>query len=334
MNNPFLNIALFIFMFSSYGITQQNLVPNPSFEEHSSCPLLNDLGDGQFTRCTDWWYPSFLGTPDYFCACNDTIPGANQGIVSVPNNFQGYQHAFDGECYVGAGQYEVYPNNGEVVGREMIRTKLLSPLKACTTYELTMRVSAADKSTHLLSKLQFLLTKENEEYSSFSELVDVPYQELEIANIDTIDWRIVKCKFQANGGECYLTIGDFGIVDTTELIFNDSAAIYIFGTYFPYFYIDSVNLKVIGEVTDCLPILPNFFSPNGDGDNDFFTIESTEIKHLQIVNRWGNQIKELDALNPVWDGKDNSGIECVEGTYYFIGDYQGTPLNGFIQLVR
>ena len=323
-------------MFSTYGFTQQNLVPNPSFEEHSSCPLLNDLGDGQFTRCTDWWYPtaSYVGTSDYFCACNDTVGGANQGVVGVPDNFWGTQEAYEGSCYVGFGLYDYSILNNAVVERELISTKLIEPLKACYLYELSFQISYAEKSSHGINEIQFRVTKENEYYATIDEVPQDNIYRIQLDQIDTAEWTNARYQFVASGMEQYLTIGYFTDVDTTQLFFNDSSLIYIFGSYGTYFYADSVNLKIIGEVENCLPTLPNFFSPNGDGDNDYFSIEAMEIERLQIVNRWGNGIVELDAVNPVWDGKDNSGLECLEGTYYYVGEYHGSPLNGFIQLVR
>ena len=52
---------------------------------------------------------------------------------------------------------------------------------------------------------------------------------------------------------------------------------------------------------------PNAFTPNRDGINDVFTIESTSIRsegyHLYIFNRWGNVIFQSTTPNEGWDGK-------------------------------
>ena len=52
--------------------------------------------------------------------------------------------------------------------------------------------------------------------------------------------------------------------------------------------------------------IPNAFTPNGDGDNDVFTIvpyEGTEvIERLTIYNRWGQRIYVGTGANASWDG--------------------------------
>ena len=88
--------------------------------------------------------------------------------------------------------------------------------------------------------------------------------------------------------------------------------------------------------------LPNVFTPNGDGVNDFFKlIESEGIVELEcvIVNRWGNVVQEFDAPNFQWNGEDKKGNGLNDGTYFYIVKAKtgnGTELekSGFVQLVR
>ncbi|PKP51774.1 MAG: hypothetical protein CVT95_00075 [Bacteroidetes bacterium HGW-Bacteroidetes-12] len=66
--------------------------------------------------------------------------------------------------------------------------------------------------------------------------------------------------------------------------------------------------------------IPNVFSPNNDGNNDFFFVESFELDALdmKIYNRWGEKIFEANEINAAWDGKTTSGNESSEGTYFYI----------------
>lgn len=54
-------------------------------------------------------------------------------------------------------------------------------------------------------------------------------------------------------------------------------------------------------------VMPNIFSPNGDGANDVFKpffLGEMDIVELVVYNRWGNVVFESnDATNPGWDGK-------------------------------
>ncbi|MGZ3862907.1 MAG: Ig-like domain-containing protein [Bacteroidia bacterium] len=67
-------------------------------------------------------------------------------------------------------------------------------------------------------------------------------------------------------------------------------------------------------------IIPNIFSPNGDGVNDEFIIMCTGMDklHCDIFNRWGQLVYTLTAPNQNWDGKLNNGNMATEGTYYYM----------------
>lgn len=87
--------------------------------------------------------------------------------------------------------------------------------------------------------------------------------------------------------------------------------------------------------------MPNVFTPNGDGFNDFFTINPENAAELEmvIVNRWGNVVYESNEVNMVWNGRNkNTGEPCSPGTYFYkftITDLYGESQtqHGFVQLV-
>ena len=70
-------------------------------------------------------------------------------------------------------------------------------------------------------------------------------------------------------------------------------------------------------------IIPEAFSPNGDGFNDYFEIihpSSTTIS-LAVYNRWGNVVYMNADYQNDWRGKGKGnflGQELPEGTYYYI----------------
>ncbi len=65
-----------------------------------------------------------------------------------------------------------------------------------------------------------------------------------------------------------------------------------------------MNSDTITIYLDGVIYVPNTFTPNGDGVNDFFEIKGKEIVtfNLLIFNRWGQLIFESDALDKQWDG--------------------------------
>jgi len=92
---------------------------------------------------------------------------------------------------------------------------------------------------------------------------------------------------------------------------------------------DSVDVK-----NDCYLSVPNAFSPDGDGVNDYFFPRSllssglTGFK-MSIFNRWGELIFQTDNLNGRgWDGKFNNVIQPAS-VYVYVIDI--TLKNGSVQ---
>jgi gliding motility-associated-like protein len=95
-----------------------------------------------------------------------------------------------------------------------------------------------------------------------------------------------------------------------------------------------MNVWIDGNI-----VIPNVFSPNNDGKNDYFRISPTGIKDpvLKIFNRWGVKIYELEGPHLLWDGRTIAGAPVSEGTYYFMLFSKGlekASVNGCITLLR
>jgi len=71
--------------------------------------------------------------------------------------------------------------------------------------------------------------------------------------------------------------------------------------------------------------VPNVFTPNDDGANDLFFVKTHGAREmqLQIFNRWGNLIYEMNDLNASWDGKQSNGSEAVDGVYFYTVQLKG-----------
>jgi gliding motility-associated-like protein len=84
--------------------------------------------------------------------------------------------------------------------------------------------------------------------------------------------------------------------------------------------------------------IPNGFSPNGDGLNDYFVISGSEsfsrVK-LTVFNRWGNEVYANSDYKNNWNGINKSGDELAEDTYYYILELDTQPIvKGYVILKR
>jgi len=85
--------------------------------------------------------------------------------------------------------------------------------------------------------------------------------------------------------------------------------------------------------------IPNAFTPNGDGLNDFFEVKAANIHtfHLEIYNEWGQLLFSSDSAANSWDGTFN-GRKCPMDVYVVVIRYQGNSspkrYTGTITLIR
>ncbi len=83
---------------------------------------------------------------------------------------------------------------------------------------------------------------------------------------------------------------------------------------------DTVRKNLVISPRDFV-ILPEAFTPNGDGTDDIFKVlyaGDLELVSLKIMNRWGNLLFETNTLQEGWDGRKN-GKDEPNGSYvYFV----------------
>lgn len=319
MIKPVLHTIILLFIVVSLK-AQENLVLNGSFEEYYSCPVSNDLNNGQLELAKGWWKPT-AGTSDYFNRCNT-------GVVGVPDNFWGYQEAYDGDGYIGLVPIGWYKENMQITALEYIQTKLTQSLIPCGNYHFSMYVSCADYSQYSIGKLGVCITKDSINNPSSYLLEAVPqiiYNNAPIS--DTVNWVKIEGNFESVGGEQFLTIGYF-FDDLT----NDTTFIQSFPEIIDcaaYYYIDSVELKLIHPIFNCEIIIPNVYTPNNDGINDVWGFSSNVEGELHILDRWGNILFNQKGTKFQWECAN-----CTDGVYYYKFGTSQNIKTGFIQLIR
>lgn len=72
-------------------------------------------------------------------------------------------------------------------------------------------------------------------------------------------------------------------------------------------------------------VIPNVFTPNGDGSNDeyHFSLENAEYVKAYVYNRWGSFVALYDDVNGAWDGNHESGEKASDGVYFVVYEIKG-----------
>jgi gliding motility-associated-like protein len=85
-------------------------------------------------------------------------------------------------------------------------------------------------------------------------------------------------------------------------------------------------------------VVPNTFTPNGDGINDTWNISFLNTYAnctVDIFTRWGQKVYTSIGYGTPWDGTYKA-TALPMGTYYYIINLKnGTaPLSGFVAIIR
>jgi gliding motility-associated-like protein len=86
------------------------------------------------------------------------------------------------------------------------------------------------------------------------------------------------------------------------------------------------------------PVIPNAFTPNGDGINDTWNIQylsSYPNNTVNIYNRYGQIVYASVGYSIPWDGTYRGAV-LPAGTYYYIIDPKNgrKPISGFVTVIR
>ena len=103
---------------------------------------------------------------------------------------------------------------------------------------------------------------------------------------------------------------------------------------------DTARITIQSEMC-CELLIPNAFSPNGDGLNDQFgpvSLGNPADYRMEIYNRYGEQIFISNNIKNKWDG-NVGGRPADVGTYYYLitgACYDETPIKkkGDVTLIR
>ncbi len=309
-----LGISIFLMNFSY----SQNLVINPSFEEYERCFNSNEL---QFFACANWDSVGY-STPDLFNHCNTHIS------IGVPNNFVGYQEAKDGYNYIGLMGYSYNPFGGYYNRREYAYSQLTETLQADSTYYVSFWLGMHDEAMYAIKNFGAFISHSIPDTTN-GQLIDTIAQIKNTVFIDdTARWYKVEGEFVANGGEEYISLGNFdhdSLVDWYRLYPHNNPNDGFDGVYF---IIDSVYLSLKSQV----PVEPedttvvtdppvdtaavdslDYFIVYPNPSNGIFEIKSSEpINEITIYDEAGRLIQSQNEGNIINLSKEESGIYFIE----------------------
>lgn len=240
-----LYFPLLLALLFPFGLSAQNLIPNPGFEQYRRCPQTL----GNFEEDLFYWSCPTRGSTDFFHQCSPEM--------GAPENFNGKQEPAEGKAY--AGFYAYAPSEY----REYVQVRLYNPLKGGKTYRFSAALSLAERSDYSLAQLGVLFSNHplregtRKVLSSRRRMahpgnrytyIDLPTnKDLSAAR----HWVRLETTFQAKGGEAVLILGNFETDQRTRKTRRKGS------NKGAYYYLDALSLVALDSLGVPEP-LPKF----------------------------------------------------------------------------
>jgi len=292
---------------------QQNLIPNPSFEIHDTCPNQQ----AQVNYALPWFDPT-KNSSDYFNAC------CTNGIAGVPNNISGIKNAYDGNAYCGFSTGTLSSNYREYIcvelsdylikGNKYCFESYLSPSGSYQAFSNNIGILALADTVGLFNFFYVNITIPPDTFTS------VIYN-------DTASWKLLTLSFTAKQNAKYLIIGNFLTDAQTQYqVFNNNNS-----NQGAYYYIDKVSLFECDNFNslDTSIAIPNIITANNDNINDSYFIKNLQPNtQIFIYNRWGSLIYSEKDYKNNWKPDESAG------TYYYIIKTASKTYKGFLEIIK
>jgi len=195
---------LLLSMVTKAQFSPYNLVPNPSFEQYNFCPSDNSLYTALNSKPDAWYKPDKRGAR-YYNAC------ANNNVTGMPYNAgagDDFQYARTGDGYVAMFYY-----NG-MDARNYIQVELSDSLRQGRCYYAEYYVNLLNSFRFGCNNQSMLFTKDpiyvdTNAVPAVYILPATPQIQNTRIITDTLKWVKVCGVFTAQGGEKFLTLGNF-----------------------------------------------------------------------------------------------------------------------------
>lgn len=217
----------------------ENLVPNGSFESLDKDPKKL----GSIENAKGWYSPTGVRA-DLF------VPSKKAPDVDVPLNVYGKEDAKDGSNYAGIVGFSY----NDKVPRTYLSTKLSVPMKKGTRYCVQFNVSMAEASKYASNQIGMNISKKafgTEEKVSIIDKANVLQETNKIFDA-AYNWEQVCGIYEAEGGEKYITIGNFSTNEDTKNERNKKVSdLKIAQIIAAYYYIDNVSITLMDDTHPC-----------------------------------------------------------------------------------
>lgn len=128
----------------------------------------------------------------------------------------------------------------------------------------------------------------------------------------------------ADTGQGYTYLWNTG--ETSQIISKTDSGTYQVDITMPGEVCAKTQIFLLDVDTCYIPLkLPNVFTPNGDGANDFwipYPIGNFDKFEIIVYNRWGTVVFKTTDPKFKWDAKDLNGDLVSEGVYYYVATTQ------------
>ncbi len=295
-----LSCSLLVTVFSARA--QYNLVPNFSFEQYTKCPIPTDT---RGNKPDNWYKPDNRGA-GYYNACAGSGPTVVCGVPShATAGGSGFQYARTGNAYVGMFYY----NGGD--SRNYFQVQLLDSLRQDKCYYVECHVNLGDEFRFSCNNQAILLTSQAIYADTIHavQLISATPQIINYGNpniTDTLNWVKVSGIFTAQGGEQFLTLGNFKPNNqTTYQVFNPAG-----GYNGAAYYVDDVSVIPL----DSMPLKANAGTDTtiAQGDTIFIGTLTNGITNIHWYNAAGQAI---DSTRPGFNvTPDSTTFYIVEQT--------------------
>ena len=231
-------VAFPLGLMSITSIGQENLVPNPGFETIEG--KMKALGC--IENATGWTSPTGVRA--------DLFTPSKNVTINVPENLYGKEDAKEGTNYAGIVGYSF----GDAMPRSYIMGKLNSPLKKGMKYCVRFSLSLSESSKFASNQMGVNFSSKPYGTDSKTAIIEKTHV-LDSKNkifSAMYNWEEVCATYFAEGGEKFITLGNFTSNENTKNEKNKkdpkNKAAQITAAYY---YIDDISVVLVAEDGTC-----------------------------------------------------------------------------------